>query len=198
LNEAPRFAADRIVAALRGRSPRTIEGVARAAAVAMVLRDGGRGLETLFMKRAEHPNDPWSGHVSFPGGRAEESDPSLVHTAVRETAEELGLSLDAERELAGPLDETRATARAKIVDMKIAPFVFSIGADARPLTLNHEVAAAHWIPLVDLFDPARASAVSLTREGQAYRFPAIEIQGITIWGLTLRMLRNFETLTAIS
>jgi 8-oxo-dGTP pyrophosphatase MutT (NUDIX family) len=198
LNEAPRFAADRIVAALRGRTPRTIDGVARGAAVAMVLRDGGRGLETLFMKRAEHPNDPWSGHVSFPGGRAEESDPSLVHTAVRETAEELGLSLDPERELVGPLDETRATARAKIVDMKIAPFVFSIGADTRGLTLNHEVAAAHWIALADLFDPANASAVSLTREGQSYRFPAIEVQGITIWGLTLRMLRNFETLTVTS
>ena len=32
--------------------------------------------------------------------------------------------------------------------------------------------------------------------GQTLRFPAIEISGLTIWGLTLRMLRNFETLAA--
>ena len=148
------------------------------------------------MKRADHPDDPWSGHVSFPGGRAEVDDPDLPHTAVRETREELGLALDPVAEYVGALDEVRATARAKIVDMKIAPFVFSIGTADRPLTLNHEVASTHWISLTDLFDPARASAVSLTREGQPYRFPAIDVAGITIWGLTLRMLRNFETLTA--
>jgi len=191
-----RFTADQVAAAIRGRQARIIEGASRAAAVAMVLRPGPGGLETLFMKRAEHPEDPWSGHVSFPGGRSEPDDPSLPHTAVRETLEELGLALDIETEFIGPLDETRATARARIVDMKIAPFVFAIGDSHRPLTLNHEVAAAHWIPLAELFDPARASALTLEREGERYRFPAIEIQGITIWGLTLRMLRNFETLAA--
>lgn len=189
-----RFSKERIESALRRRSAQTVDGAVRAAAVAMILRSNGGGLETLFMKRAEHPDDPWSGHVSFPGGRAEETDSSLVETAVRETAEELGLRLDPEREFVGALDETRATARVRIVDMKIAPFVFTIGAAPRPLVLNHEVAAAHWIPLDDLFDPARGSAVTVTRDGQAYRFPAITVQGLTIWGLTLRMLRNFETL----
>jgi 8-oxo-dGTP pyrophosphatase MutT (NUDIX family) len=192
----PRFSLSRVEAALRGRTQRRIEGVERAAAVAVVLREGPRGLETLFMKRADHPDDPWSGHVSFPGGRAEPDDPSLAHTAVRETGEELGLALDPVGEYIGPLDEVRATARAKIVDMKIAPFVFSIGATERPLLLNYEVASTHWVPLVELFDPGRASAVSFEREGQAFRFPSIDVSGITIWGLTLRMLRNFETLTA--
>jgi hypothetical protein len=32
--------------------------------------------------------------------------------------------------------------------------------------------------------------------GQTLRFPAIEVRGLTVWGLTLRMLRNFETLAA--
>ena len=63
------------------------------AAVALVLRPGTGGLEALFIKRAEHPDDPWSGHVGLPGGRAEDSDPGLVHTAVRETEEEIGLRL---------------------------------------------------------------------------------------------------------
>src|SRR6185436_466634 len=112
----------------------------RSAAVALVLRASAQGPEALFIKRAEHPDDPWSGHVGLPGGRAESGDASLVHTAMRETEEEIGLSLALDRDLLGALDETRATARMKSVDMKIAPFVFAADAVPDPLTLSAEVA----------------------------------------------------------
>lgn len=189
-----RFSLDRIAGALRGRAPRIIEGTAHAAAVALVLRPRGRGLEALFIKRADHPNDPWSGHVGLPGGRAESHDEGLVRTAIRETAEEIGLSLAEDLHLLGPLDETRATARTKSIDMKIAPFVFAAEDAPDALILSDEVAATHWIPLVELFDSSHAASVTMEHAGQILRFPAIEVRGLTIWGLTLRMLRNFETL----
>ena len=47
------------------------------AAVASVFRDGDRGAELLFIERAHHPKDPWSGQIGFPGGRAEDADASL-------------------------------------------------------------------------------------------------------------------------
>jgi 8-oxo-dGTP pyrophosphatase MutT (NUDIX family) len=191
-----RFSLARIARALRERKPRAIEGITNAAAVALILRSGTAGPEALFIKRAEHPNDPWSGHIGLPGGRAESHDAGLVYTAIRETEEEIGLTLSLSRDFLGPLDETRATARAKAIDMKIAAFAFSIDDAPRTLTLNEEVAATHWVPLIDLFDSSRAAAVTMEREGQTYRFPAIGIQGLTIWGLTLRMLRNFETLVS--
>ena len=190
-----RFSLDRIADALRGREPRMIDGTAHAAAVALVLRSGGQGLEALFIKRADHPNDPWSGHVGLPGGRAESHDEGLVHTAIRETEEEIGLKLASDRHLLGPLDETRATARTKSIDMKIAPFVFAAEEVPDPLILSDEVAAVHWIPLVEVFDSAYVASVSMQHAGQTLRFPAIEVRGLTIWGLTLRMLRNFENLT---
>ncbi len=115
-----RFSLDRIGDVLRNREPRRVEGTTHAAAVALVLRQSGGGLEALFIKRAEHPDDPWSGHVGLPGGRAESRDQGLVHTAIRETEEEIGLSLATDRDLLGALDETRATARAKSIDLKIA------------------------------------------------------------------------------
>jgi 8-oxo-dGTP pyrophosphatase MutT (NUDIX family) len=190
-----RFSLPRIGEALRGHQPRTIEGATHAAAVALVLRPAGSGLEALFIRRADHPNDPWSGHVGLPGGRAEGHDEGLVHTAIRETEEEIGLSLASDRDLLGALDETRATARTKSIDMKIAPFVFSAPDAPDQLTLSDEVAATHWIPLLELFDSVHAASLTMQHAGQTLRFPAIEIRGLTIWGLTLRMLRNFETLT---
>lgn len=189
-----RFSLGRIASVLRGRPPRLIEGTAHAAAVALVLRPRGHGLEALFIKRADHPNDPWSGHVGLPGGRAESHDEGLVRTAIRETAEEIGLSLAEDLHLLGPLDETRATARTKSIDMKIAPFVFAAEDAPDTLTLSDEVAATHWIPLVELFDSNHAASVTMEHAGQILRFPAIEVRGLTIWGLTLRMLRNFEAL----
>jgi 8-oxo-dGTP pyrophosphatase MutT (NUDIX family) len=191
-----RFSLERIGDALRGRAPRTIEGTTHAAAVALVLRHAGRNLEALFIKRAEHPSDPWSGHVGLPGGRAESRDEGLVRTAIRETEEEIGLSLAEDLHLLGPLDETRATARTKSIDMKIAPFVFAAEDAPDALTLSDEVAATHWIPLAELFDSNHTASVTMQHAGQILRFPAIEVRGLTIWGLTLRMLRNFEILTA--
>jgi 8-oxo-dGTP pyrophosphatase MutT (NUDIX family) len=191
-----RFSLDRISEALRGRAPRIIEGTTHAAGVALVLRPAAGGLEALFIKRAEHPNDPWSGHVGLPGGRVESHDEGLVHTAIRETAEEIGLSLAEDPHLLGPLDEIRATARTRSIDMKIAPFVFAAEGAPDLLTLSDEVAATHWIPLAEVFDSSHTASVTMPHAGQVLRFPAIEVRGLTIWGLTLRMLRNFEILTA--
>ncbi len=195
-SRSSRFSLEGIGQALRDREPRIIDGATHAAAVALVLRPAGRELEALFIKRAEHPNDPWSGHVGLPGGRAEGTDAGLVHTAIRETEEEIGLRLTLDRHFLGPLDETRATARTRSIDMKIAPFVFAAVDAPDDLVLSEEVAATHWIPLFDLFDSAHAASVTMQHLGQTLRFPAIEISGLTIWGLTLRMLRNFETLAA--
>ena len=191
-----RFSLPKIGGALQNRTARTIEGTTHSAAVALVLRNRERGLEALFIKRAEHPNDPWSGHVGLPGGRAESRDKGLLDTAIRETEEEIGLTLALDRDLLGALDETRATARTKSIDMKIAPFVFAADHAPDVLSLSDEVAATHWIPLVDLFDSAHTAAVTMEHAGQTLRFPAIGIRGLMIWGLTLRMLRNFETVVS--
>ena len=109
----------------------------RRAAVAIVLRDGPSGIEVLFIHRAEHPEDPWSGHMAFPGGRAEDGEPPLL-TAMRESAEEVGLDLG-RAELLGALDEVQAVRRVP-VDLAIAPFVFRVPASATPQP-NHEVRA---------------------------------------------------------
>jgi len=48
----------------------------------------------LFIVRATNPKDRHSGQVAFPGGRQDESDDSIEHTALRETEEEIGVQAD--------------------------------------------------------------------------------------------------------
>ncbi len=66
------------------------------ASVACILRQSpleANACEALMIKRAARIGDPWSGHVSFPGGRMSKSDQSEVDTCIRETHEEVGLDL---------------------------------------------------------------------------------------------------------
>jgi len=158
--------------------------------VALVLRDspGGRP-ELLFIRRAEHEHDPWSGHMGFPGGRSERGDASLAATAVRETFEETGIDLARDASRLGDLDEVRALARGRPVDLVIAPFVFRLlrPAEGAP---SPEVERMQWIALDRLLDPASRSVLEYEHEKTRLELSCLRIDGLVIWGLTYRMFEN--------
>ncbi|HVR70185.1 MAG TPA: CoA pyrophosphatase [Vicinamibacteria bacterium] len=181
-----------IRAALRSRPPqRVVEPVTAHAAVAVVLREGRASIEILFIRRAEHPADPWSGQMAFPGGRAEPGDADLRATALRETREEVGLDLEAQAEHLGALDEVRAMARMRPLDLAISPFVFRLQGDAVPV-LSPEVCSVHWLPLDDLLGPTRHSTLDYEHQGDTLRFPCLRVEELVIWGLTYRMFMSFQ------
>jgi 8-oxo-dGTP pyrophosphatase MutT (NUDIX family) len=161
--------------------------LASRAAVALILRDGASGIELLFIRRAEHPLDPWSGQMGFPGGRAEAGDADLRATAIRETEEEIGLDLGRDAELLGALDEVRAMARMRPMDLTIQPLVFRLVAPAT-LRLGDEVRSVHWFPLGAILGAEVRSTMEYVHEGTSLRFPCVRVDEIVIWGLTYRML----------
>jgi 8-oxo-dGTP pyrophosphatase MutT (NUDIX family) len=169
--------------ALAGRDPVPIAACSRRAAVAMILRDGPAGIEILFIHRAEHPADPWSGHMAFPGGRAEEGEAPLL-TAIRESAEEVGIDLTSAEPL-GALDELQAVRRLPI-DLAIAPFVFRVGKDARVIP-NHEVRGFYWLTVDELMGERFRSTFDYAEGGSVLRFPCFRVDDKVIWGLTYRM-----------
>jgi len=61
------------------------------AAVAIILTPQPDSI--LLIRRADRSGDPWSGHMALPGGRREAGDSDLAGTAIRETAEEVGIRL---------------------------------------------------------------------------------------------------------
>ena len=168
------------------------EPVAARAAVAAVLREGeAGGLELLFIRRAEHEGDPWSGHISFPGGRSEPGDDDLVATAVRETAEETGLDLagtasfSALSTRSGPWPAGgRSTSRSRPSSSGSSAAV-----DGAP---NHEVVSLHWLPLERLLAPESRSTMEYQHEGTTLELPCLRIDGLVIWGLTYRMFENLR------
>ena len=183
---------ERIEAALASRPPaRVADPVTAQAAVALILRDGAAGIELLFIRRAEHPQDPWSGQMAFPGGRAEPGETDLEETAVRETAEEIGIDLRRAAERLGALDEVRAMARLRPVSLTIMPFVFRLTEDAEP-RLGDEVRSVHWIPLDDLLAAERRSVMEYVHEGETLQFPCLRVEDLVIWGLTYRMFMGFR------
>ena len=182
----------RIEAALLSRPPaRVAEAVSARAAVALILREGPSGLELLFIRRADHPQDPWSGQMAFPGGRAEPGEEDLKATAVRETAEEIGVDLESAAECLGILDEVRAMARMRPVSLTILPFVFRLRGEIAPV-LSDEVRSLHWIPLDELLAAERRSVMDYVQEGATMQFPCLRVEDVVIWGLTYRMLLGLE------
>lgn len=166
------------------------------AAVALILRDGETGLELLFIRRAEHPHDPWSGQMAFPGGRAEPGDADLAATAMRETWEEIGVDLARAAERVGALDEVRAMARMRPMELSIQPFVFRLVTDTEPV-LSGEVRSVHWLPLGALLGADLRSTLDYEHEGESLQFPCLRVEDVVIWGLTYRMLLEFgERLSA--
>ncbi|HMU85815.1 MAG TPA: CoA pyrophosphatase [Leptospiraceae bacterium] len=161
------------------------------AAVAMLLRHSeGAGLEMLFIQRAAHERDPWSGHMAFPGGRVDPGDATPLAAAVRETQEEIGVVLDP-ASLVASVREIQASARGAFLSMIVYPFVFMMPADAE-ITTNHEVARVVWVPVSLILDPNQHTKFIHNFETRSAELKCIDYEGSRIWGMTYRMLENFR------
>lgn len=141
------------------------------------------------MKRTVSETDRWSGHVSFPGGRVEEKDDGLKHTAVRETLEEVGIDLEAEASLLGRLDDVIAIAKGKVLPMVITPFVFALDAPVT-LELSDEAESTFWLPLDEVVSGRLDGTRPYKMGPLALELSCWNYEGYEIWGLTHKMLRR--------
>ena len=181
--------------ALRPGTPDENVPADRKAAVAAILREHSGGAELLFIRRAEHPRDPWSGQMGLPGGRVEAADATPLEAALRETLEEIGLDLAALGRPLGRLSEVRTHLPLGSVPHSVVPFTFSVDGDPR-LAPNEEVQEALWVPLSFLADGRNRNSFTWVRKGLPLPMPCIRFEGRVIWGLTLRIVDELVSVAA--
>ena len=153
----------------------------RPAGVLIPVMERDDGLFVLLTQRSAELKHH-AGQISFPGGRMEEYDQDIVHTALRETHEEVGIPPEVIT-VVGYLPPMPT-----ITGYAVTPVVGLVAEDI-PLRIDRtEVEYAFEVPLAFLLDSRNERA--LEREYQGRRVPTVEFhfEGEQIWGATAHIL----------
>ncbi|BHH82646.1 NUDIX hydrolase [Desulforhopalus sp. 52FAK] len=137
----------------------------------------------LLLRRASHPNDPWSGHFSFPGGRKESYDTTLFDTCLRETKEETGIELD-RSQLIQTLQPEAAGQNLQLL-LWVQPYLFSLPSPPKIVLDTSEVVNSVWVKETEFTNP---SAHEETEMVPGRVFPSFPLQDYYLWGFTYKLL----------
>ncbi|MEI2741063.1 MAG: CoA pyrophosphatase [Candidatus Competibacter sp.] len=155
------------------------------ASVLIPLIEWPRGYTVLLTQRTAHL-EHHGGQISFPGGRAEESDEGPVATALREAEEEIGLNRQHVTEIAGFLDLYQT-----VTGFLVTPVVAFVTPPFELVLDAFEVAEAFEVPLDFILDPQNHERRSMLFKGQQRSYYVIPFEDRFIWGATAAMLVNF-------
>lgn len=179
-----------IVAQLEARQvpPSAGDEHAAVAAIFRAPRDHHEA-QVLLIRRAERQGDPWSGHMAFPGGKREETDASLLVTALRETYEEVGLDLESHARFVAQMPSVPAMTRSRRGEMLVTPFIFALHTDEHPaFVLSSEVVETFWVPIGPMARGETSMTFPYVHEGMTLQLPGFTVYDRVVWGLTHRML----------
>ncbi len=126
-----------------------------------------------------------AGQISLPGGAMDPGE-TLVQTALREAAEEIGV------------DPARVRVLGELTPIHVPVSAFTLHpvvgiTDARPdfRAAPHEVQEILEVSLEDLRDASRIRQGSVVREGIAIEYPYFNLLGHQVWGVTAMVLGEF-------
>ena len=139
----------------------------------------------LFTQRTPHLSRH-AGQVSFPGGRVQDDDLSLVETALRETREETGID-PRFVSVAGFLDPYETG-----TGYAIAPVVGMLEEGFTLLPDPNEVSEIFEVPLAFLLNPQNRERRAREWQGRTREFWAYQYGPHYIWGATAAILVNFS------
>lgn len=145
---------------------------------------------TVFMLRPDNQG-VHSSQLSFPGGKKEESDASILETALRETFEEVGVELS-KKEVIGALSEVYIPPSHFLVQ----PFVAILENEPIWNANEDEVKELIFHPL-DFFlqdNIIELKEIFIPKYEQTLSVPSFQIQGKTLWGATAMMIQEFRML----
>lgn len=139
----------------------------------------------LFTRRTDKVKEH-KGEISFPGGAYQEGDGTLVGTALRECAEEIGLMSD-KVEVLGELDDMVTAVSNYIVTPLVGlipwPYLFKMD--------EEEVEEIIEVPIRALLDKGCLEQKTEIIEGVEDTLLFYHYQDRVIWGATAQILKQF-------
>jgi 8-oxo-dGTP pyrophosphatase MutT (NUDIX family) len=160
-----------------------------AAVLVPIYKDGARH-HIVFIRRTLTVKTH-RGQISFPGGSKETSDRTLLDTALRESAEEIGLRPD-DVEVLGELDDEVTVTS----DYLVTPFVAAMPWPYRFTINGDEVDEIITIPIHRLLEKECLTLTTESLEGRIAESYAYHYRGQVIWGATARILYKFLNIVA--
>ncbi len=155
------------------------------ASVAVILN---RDLDILFIKRTERSDDPYSGHVAFPGGKKKEEE-DIKFTAVREVNEEVGIDLERDARVIGEMDSIHPL-NPQGPRYIVTPFV-AVLERAKDPVISEEVDRCIWIPLFHFFNADNMRLRIKERNGVRTEDFVYRYGEFIIWGMTGKIVNLF-------
>jgi 8-oxo-dGTP pyrophosphatase MutT (NUDIX family) len=156
----------------------------------MVLLHGEPGAERVVFQVRTQTVRHHKGEISLPGGRRDDTDTSFLHTALRETHEEVGVPPEAITVL-GSLDDVVTMGSRHL----IRPYVGVAAPGVIPsIAARQEVHELLHVPLAHLLAPESRVWKVVERDGGPEATPAFEYNGHVIWGATARVMTQFLAL----
>ena len=160
----------------------SIEGFHRAGVLVPLILSSERA-DLLFTRRTNDV-ETHKGQISFPGGMTDSGDADIVHTALREAEEELGIGSSAV-DIRGILDDIAVPS-----GFIITPVV-GILSELPPLTPNpQEVAEAFTVPAEFFCNPANGRSELRDYRGEKREVWFYERGEHMIWGATAMIVRS--------
>ena len=158
---------------------------AKKGGVLIMLYENSSELMLAFIVRTDD-GGVHGGQISFPGGKHEEGDNDLMHTALREAEEEVGI--DAKKvQVIGNL----TTMYIPVSNYLVSPTVgYYIGKPDFRLN-TAEVADLIEVPLRELLKEKSKSVGTVDVRGNKFDVPVFKVDKHQIWGATAMILNEF-------
>ncbi len=143
--------------------------------------------ETYLVLIVRTPGGIHSSQVAFPGGKFEEQDRDLSHTAIRETEEEIGI-LQSKINLITNLSEIYIPPSNYLV----YPFIGHLDFEPNFILQQEEVSEVLEIPLYDFLDIKITTHNIKASYSSFVGVPAYTVNGKLVWGATAMILSELR------